>query len=146
MPSVGLRGRRPGDDVLPGRRRVFSRLLRRYKCATRKPELRNDSGNANNWLAVRVIGADDNRDGAGTRIHLRTGDKSQWREINGAASYLSHNDLRAYFGLNKQEKIDRIEITWPNGDTDAIDDLPANKLLVVRQGQGHTLHTLGPEH
>ena len=108
--------------------------------------LRNDGGNANNWLAVKVIGADDNRDGAGTRIHLRTGDKSQWREINGAASYLSHNDLRAYFGLNKQEKIDRIEITWPNGDTDAIDDLPANKLLVVRQGQGHTLHTLGPEH
>ena len=108
--------------------------------------LRNDGGNANNWLAVKVIGADDNRDGAGTRIHLRTGDESQWREINGAASYLSHNDLRAHFGLNKQEKIDRIEITWPNGDTDAIDDLPANKLLVVRQGQGHTLHTLGPEH
>ena len=73
---------------------------------------------------------------------MRAGGKDQWREINGAASYLSHNDLRAYFGLEKQGKIDRITITWPNGNTYAINNLPTNKLLVVRQGDGHWLQAL----
>ena len=104
--------------------------------------LRNDGGNANSWLAIKVIGTDDNRNGAGTRIRLQAGGRDQWREINGAASYLSHNDLRAYFGLKNQKEIDRIEITWPNGSTYAINDMPTNKLLVVRQDGGHIIQAL----
>ena len=105
--------------------------------------LRNDGGNAGNYLVVQVFGREDNRDGVGTRIGLQAGGKGQWRTVNGAASYLSHSDLRVHFGLGVAQAIDRVEITYPNGSTYAIENVPANKLLVVRQGQGHALLKLG---
>ena len=105
--------------------------------------LRNDGGNAGNYLVVQVFGREDNRDGVGTRIGLQAGGKGQWRTVNGAASYLSHSDLRVHFGLGVAQAIDRVEITYPNGSTYAIENVPVNKLLVVRQGQGHALLKLG---
>ena len=105
--------------------------------------LRNDGGNAGNYLVVQVFGREDNRDGVGTRIGLQAAGKRQWRTVNGAASYLSHSDLRVHFGLDAAQAIDRVEITYPNGSTYAIENVPANKLLVVRQGQGHALLELG---
>ena len=41
------------------------------------------------------------------------------------------------------QTIDRIEITYPNGSTYAVEDAPVNKLLVVRQGKGHDFLELG---
>ena len=92
---------------------------------------------------VQVLGREDNRDGIGTRVSLQAAGNHQWRTVNGAASYLSHRDLRSYFGLGATPTIDRVEITYPNGSTYAIENVPANKLLVVRQGQGHALLELG---
>ena len=105
--------------------------------------LRNDGGNASNYLVLQVFGREDNRDGIGTRVSLQAADKRQWRTVNGAASYLSHSDLRVHFGLGAAQTIDRVEITYPNGTTYAVDNVPANKLLVIHQGQGHTLLELG---
>jgi len=105
--------------------------------------LRNDGGNAGNYLVVQVFGREDNRAGVGTRIGLQAADKRQWRTVNGAGSYLSHSDLRVHFGLGPAQLSDRVEITYPNGSTYAIANVPANKLLVVRQGQGHALLELG---
>ena len=75
--------------------------------------LRNDGGNAGNYLVVQVFGREDNRDGVGTRIGLQAAGKRQWRTVNGAASYLSHSDLRVHFGLGAAQPIDRVEITYP---------------------------------
>ena len=92
---------------------------------------------------VQVLGRADNRDGLGTRIGLQAAGQHQWRTINGAGSYLSHSDLRAHFGLGATRAIDRVEIAFPNGSTYAVENVPANKLLVVRQGQGHAVLELG---
>ena len=105
--------------------------------------LRNEGGNAGNYLVVQVLGREDNRAGVGTRIGLLAAGQRQWRTVNGAGSYLSHSDLRAHFGLGAAQTIDRVEITFPNGSTYAVENVPANKLLVVRQGQGHALRELG---
>ena len=105
--------------------------------------LRNDGGNAGNYLVVQVFGREDNRDGIGTRVSLQAAGKRQWRTVNGSGSYLSHSDLRVHFGLGTAQISDRVEINYPNGNTYAIENVPANKLLVVRQGQGHALLELG---
>ena len=63
--------------------------------------LRNDGGNAGNYLVVQIFGREDNRDGIGTRVSLQAAGKRQWRTVNGAASYLSHSDLRVHFGLGR---------------------------------------------
>ncbi len=100
--------------------------------------MRNEGGNRQNWLYVQLIGRADSRDGVGALIEVTSGDVRQRRRINGAGSYLSHSDLRAQFGLGAAERIDAVDITWPNGTNQRLLDLAANQLLVVHQGGSHS--------
>jgi hypothetical protein len=101
--------------------------------------LRNDGGNTRNWLTIRVQGVQSNRDGVGTRIQVTTTEGSQWRTINGAGSYLSSNDIRAHFGLGEIETVERVNVRWPDGTQQTVTGVPANRLLVLVQGAGHTI-------
>lgn len=105
--------------------------------------LRNDTPTQHHWLTVQVFGAQINRDGVGTRIRLVAGGQSQWRTINGSASYLSHNDIRAHFGLGSRTSVEILELTWPDGTTQTLRDLPADKLLVIRQGASPAVLEMG---
>ena len=99
--------------------------------------LRNDGGNRHNWLMVQVVGTRSNRDGLGTRLHLIAAGRSQWRTVSGAGSYLSASDIRAHFGLGETPRVERLEVTWPDGTTRIVVDVPANRLLVIHQGGDH---------
>ena len=98
--------------------------------------LRNDGGNENNWLMVKTIGTESNRDGIGARIEVRCGELTQSAEIRSGASYLSHNDLRAHFGLGQREAIDLLVVHWPSGLQERFEDLSANRLVVLQEGEG----------
>jgi len=98
--------------------------------------LLNDGGNAANAVLVRAVGTTSNRSGIGTRLTLTTGERRQVREVQSGSSYLAQNDLRAHFGLGGAERADRLEIRWPDGSTEVVENLPANHLVTLRQGQG----------
>ena len=98
--------------------------------------LRNDGGNTNNWLVVKTIGTESNRDGIGARIEVRCGGLTQSAEIRSGASYLSHNDLRAHFGLGQREAIDLLVVRWPSGLEERFENLSANRLVVLQEGEG----------
>ena len=98
--------------------------------------LRNDGGNENNWLMVKTIGTESNRDGIGARIEVRSGELTQSAEIRSGASYLSHNDLRAHFGLGQREAIDLLVVRWPSGLQERFENLSANRLVVLQEGEG----------
>ena len=105
--------------------------------------LRNDTAPTNHSLMVQVFGTKVNRDGVGTRLHLVAGGQGQWRTINGSASYLSHNDIRAHFGLGTHTAVELLECTWPDGTTQTLRDLPADKLVVIHQGGPPVVFDLG---
>ena len=98
--------------------------------------LRNDGGNANNFVLVKTIGVRSNRDGIGAKVKVVSGDLTQIDEVRSGASYISHNDLRLHFGLEKRAKIELIEIRWPSGTIDKITNASVNKLLTAKEGQG----------
>ena len=98
--------------------------------------LLNDGGNAANALLVQVIGTKSNRSGIGARLALTTGLRRQVREIQSGSSYLTQNDLRAHFGLGQANRAERLEIRWPDGSTEVVDNLPANHVVSVHQGKG----------
>ena len=98
--------------------------------------LRNDGGNENNWLMVKTIGTASNRDGIGARIEVHSGELTQSAEIRSGASYLSHNDLRAHFGLGQRETIDLLVVRWPSGLEERFENLSANRLVVLQEGEG----------
>src|SRR5207245_5840942 len=98
--------------------------------------LRNDGGNANNSVLIKTVGVRSNRDGIGASVKIVSGDLIQIDEVRSGGSYLSQNDLRLHFGLEKRTKIDLIEVHWPSGAVDKVMNVSANRILTIKEGQG----------
>ena len=97
--------------------------------------LRND-GPGGHALVVRLIGTQSNRDGIGARLRLSAAGRTQMREVKAGSSYLGQNDLRQHFGLGQGTRADRLEVNWPSGRVDVVQDLPADYIVSVREGTG----------
>ena len=98
--------------------------------------LRNDGGNANNWVLIKCVGTRSNRSAIGTRVKVSTGAQTQIDEVMSGAGYYSQNDLRVHFGLGRAAKIDAIELAWPSGLKETLRDLPVNHLLTCHESKG----------
>ena len=98
--------------------------------------LLNEGGNAANALLVQTTGTTTNRNGIGTRLTLTAGGQRQLREVQSGSSFLAQNDLRAHFGLGRAARAERLEIRWPDGASEVVEDLPVNHIVAVRQGKG----------
>jgi len=103
--------------------------------------LRNDGGNRRNSLLIRTIGSKSNRDGIGARLKLTVGGKVLIREVKAGSSYLSQSDLRVHFGLGNSPRADKLEIRWPSGLVDTMQDIEANQILTVTESRGVTDRT-----
>jgi hypothetical protein len=104
--------------------------------------IRCDSSLRNHWLKVRVIGVKSNRSGIGARIKIvsqAAGDKTprtQIDEVRSGGGYLSQSDLRVHFGLGAAERVLSLEVRWPSGQIDTARDIPADRLVHVKEGAG----------
>ncbi|HZT40477.1 MAG TPA: ASPIC/UnbV domain-containing protein, partial [Bryobacteraceae bacterium] len=100
-----------------------------------EPELlRNDGGNSNHWLEVRLVGVRSNRDGIGARVKLTAGGFTQVDELVGGASYQASHDPRLHFGLGAAAKVDTLEVRWPSGRIDRLSNVSADRVLVLKEG------------
>jgi hypothetical protein len=100
--------------------------------------LLNEGGNRNNALLVRTIGAKTNRDGVGARITLTAGGRTFVDQVTSGSSYLTQHDMRVHVGFGTASRVDRLEIRWPDGRVDVMENLPVNHIITVREGQGET--------
>ena len=105
-------------------------------CNTNGPPelLRNDGGNQENWILIRTIGTRSNRAGIGTRVKIQTDALIQIDEVRSGSGYLSQNDLRLHFGIGTHKHIDRIEVRWPSGIVDTIQDVDPNQIITITEG------------
>jgi hypothetical protein len=103
--------------------------------------LRNDGGNKNNSLLIRTVGSKSNRDGIGARLRLTAGRKVLLREVKAGSSYLSQNDMRIHFGMGNAARAEKLEIRWPSGALDVMQDIEANQILTITEGRGVTNRT-----
>ena len=58
------------------------------------------------------------------------------RWINPGYSYLCSNDPRAHFGLGQAERVDALEVTWPDGSAEIFPGCAVDRVLVLRKGEG----------
>ena len=98
--------------------------------------LKNMGVEGRHWVSFELAGTKSNRLAIGARLKLVAGGMTQTEEIHSGGSYLSQNDLRVHFGLGKATKIDSLEIHWPSGKVETINDLDADKFYSVLEGQG----------
>jgi enediyne biosynthesis protein E4 len=97
--------------------------------------LRNDGGNGNNWLRVRLVGTKSNRDGIGAKVTVRAGGHRQTNVVRSGSSYCSQSELPLTFGLGAATAADSIEVVWPSGTVDRIGRTPANRMLILTEGR-----------
>jgi hypothetical protein len=96
--------------------------------------LRNESVTGNHWVEIRLRGVKTNRDGVGAHVKVVAGDLAQTAEVHSGRGYQSHYGSRLHFGLGKRDHIDRIEVRWIGGGVDVLENVPANRLLTIREG------------
>jgi hypothetical protein len=102
---------------------------------------------ANNWLRVRAVGTVSNRDAIGTfvRVTPAGGKPSPWSLVKTGSSYCSQSELPLTFGLGRATKVDRIEVRWPNGQTQNFPGAAANQTVTIEEVRGSRTPTTGVE-
>lgn len=95
--------------------------------------LRNNKGNEVNWIILTLEGTVSNRDGIGARIKITSGGKSQIHQKRSTTGYLSQNDPRLHFGLGSNDLVEKIEIIWPSGKVQLLEQVKANQILSVKE-------------
>jgi hypothetical protein len=99
--------------------------------------LRNDGGNAKNWIKIKLIGTQCNRTAIGARVRVVTGSHAQMDEVHSGTSVMSQSDLRLHFGLGKAPIVDLIEVKWPTTQkVERFTKVKANQILTIREGSG----------
>ncbi len=93
--------------------------------------LHNETATPNHWLTLSLVGHRSNRDGIGAEIKLTTSSGSQYVTVSTAGSYLSSSDKRAHFGLGADTVAKSIEIRWPSGAVQTLENVRADQVLTV---------------
>ena len=92
---------------------------------------RNDGGNRNHWLSVRLNGTKSNRDGIGAVVRVG----KQWAMVRSGSSYCSQSDLALTFGLGADTAA-TVQVEWPSGTKQCFANVGANKRIVIDETRG----------
>jgi enediyne biosynthesis protein E4 len=95
--------------------------------------LRNEGGNRRNWLGVKLVGHDSNRDGVGATVRLVAEGNMQTRHAIRGSSFLSSEDHRLHFGLGTSAVVDTLEVQWPGGVMQRLYAVTPNRYIVVHE-------------
>jgi len=99
--------------------------------------LRNEGGNRNNWINIKLLGTKCNRTAIGARVRVVTGKHAQMDEVHSGGSVMSQSDLRLRFGLGQVKQIDLIEVKWPTTQNiEKFTNIEANQILTIKEGSG----------
>ena len=93
--------------------------------------LRNDGDHRHHWLQIFLIGR-THPDALGARVVVTAGDVRQTQERQSGSSYLSSHDPRLHFGLGTATRA-RVEITWPSGQVQTLENVAADQVLRVEE-------------
>src|SRR5918995_1025876 len=100
--------------------------------------LKNNAGEGNHWLGLKLQGTACNRDAIGATITWSAGGTKRLRMKTGGGSYLSSHDPREVLGLGPATALDFVEIQWPppSGRVERFTDLPIDRYVTVVEGKG----------
>jgi len=90
-------------------------------------------GNQNNWLKIALVGGASNRDGLGARVKVTTGGLTQLQEKQGPSHYMCQDNTPMHFGLGSAASVDTIQVTWPSGRVQVLENIAAGQTLVISE-------------
>jgi len=94
--------------------------------------LENRTASRSHWIGLALEGK-RSRDAIGARVRIDHCGASQFEIMRNGGSYISHDDPRIHFGLGSCSKVDKLEVTWPDGTKQALKDLETNRYVTVTE-------------
>ena len=98
--------------------------------------LKNKGDDGNHWITLELASPVKNRLAIGALVKAVAGSVVQTEEVHSGGSYLSQNDFRIHFGLGQAVKVDQLEIRWPSGRVEKIQNLAADHFYSIMEGEG----------
>jgi hypothetical protein len=89
----------------------------------------NSSGG--HWLEVRLVGdgQTNNRSAIGAQVRIASTDRTLTRQIEAGTGQGNQNDLTLHFGLGDQAEPVSLEILWPGGASQTLDNVTVDRLI-----------------
>ncbi|MGA2182924.1 MAG: CRTAC1 family protein [Bryobacteraceae bacterium] len=97
--------------------------------------LRNDGGNRNHWLTLKLVGTKSNRSALGAVVHVESASGGQMQMVHSGSSYCSQSDLALTFGFGQDDVAKSIAVYWPSGHVDKLYNVKANQFKVVTESR-----------
>jgi len=95
----------------------------------------NDSPGENHWLEIALQGTKSNRDGIGTNIKVVAGGQAQFNHMTTATGYASSSAGPVHFGLGAAKTVDEIDVFWPSGIKQVLQNVPADQILKIKESK-----------
>ncbi len=97
---------------------------------------RNDQTAGNRSIRFQLVGTKSNRDAIGARVKIFSGGTMQTRIVRSGSSYLSQSELPVTFGLGARDKVERLLVEWPSGQSEEFKNLSAGRVYQVTESKG----------
>jgi enediyne biosynthesis protein E4 len=97
---------------------------------------RNDVANGNHSIRFKLVGTKSNRDAIGAIVRVFADGKQQTRMVRSGSSYLSQSELPVTFGVGKLDRIERLVVEWPGGETEEYQQLRTGRAFQVTENKG----------
>ena len=102
--------------------------------------LRNrGASRAGHWISLKLVGDPSirtPRDAIGAVAFCHAGGMRQRGEVASGRGYISQSDLRVHFGLGAADRIEKLEILWPNGLLQTLTVPSVDRHFTIVQGKG----------
>jgi hypothetical protein len=93
----------------------------------------NRTEGAGHWLDVALEGTKSNRDGIGAVVKVVTSAGAQYNHMTTSVGYASSSHGPVHFGLGNDAKAKLVEIRWPSGTVQTLQDVAGDRVLNVKE-------------
>lgn len=94
---------------------------------------RNTVDTANKWIDLDLEGGIGNRSAIGAEVRVTWNGQTQVQTVSGGIGFSSQNQRRLHFGLGKSPVIEKVEIRWPSGKIQLIDDPGPDQIYRIKE-------------
>jgi hypothetical protein len=92
---------------------------------------KNQVDTSNQWIAFSLEGTTSNKSAIGATVTLYWNGKKQAQVVTGGIGFCSQNQRDIHFGLGQNAEVEKVEIIWPSGHVQVIDNPELGKLNKV---------------
>ncbi|MCP4191329.1 MAG: RNA-binding protein [Planctomycetaceae bacterium] len=113
--------------------------------AEEAPSVYRNQTSDSHRITLRLEGEANNRVGLGATVGIKTADGMQWRQLSNCQGFMSSNQPLVHFGVGQCDRVEHLQVIWPNGHRQIYRDLPADQYYVVRETSTEVVEAEPPD-